>query len=206
MSAHKCYLLSTLSGRKWCREIYTHIKLTHEVFFWFLSCSPRSILQKDTLCISEFTLCFREAPSSAVLLLRTISSAHWCLLMNTCSVLLFRFLRDYLGNTWQNLVHQQRWKGGWQTRKLFSLITLFSCLSLLSVIWDYQKLDYSIFRGCCEEKASRKKRIYKNNLSVIGVTMLQKGNSFLATFIHPVSKSFWEMLSYFNGPHLNILI
>lgn len=138
-----------------------HSYQAHTSFFWFLSWSPWRILQKDTHCVSEYTLCFREAPSSAVLLLRTISSAHWCLLMNTCSVLLFWILRDYLGNTWQNLVHQQGWRGGWQTRKLFSLITLFSCLSLLSVIWDYQKLDCSIFHGCCEEKASRKKGYIK---------------------------------------------
>lgn len=40
-------------------------------------------------------------------------------------------------------------------------ITLFSCLSLLSVIWDYQMLDYNIFHGYCEGKAISKKEHIK---------------------------------------------
>ena len=54
-------------------------------------------------------------------------------------------------------------EGKMSNKNVVGFITLFSCLSLLSVIWDYQMLDYSIFRGCCEEKASREKGYMKIN-------------------------------------------
>lgn len=54
-----------------------------------------------------------------------------------------------------------RVEGKVSNKNIVGFITLFSCLSLLSVIWDYQMLDYSIFHGCCEEKAGREKGYIK---------------------------------------------
>lgn len=137
------YMLSTLSGRQRC-------KLTRELF-----CFTQPIKNFT----EGYTLCFREAPTfaennslSLLVLTNQNNNAEdtftsWSLLRQCLAK--FSILAGVEGNVSNKIV--------------VGFITLFSCLSLPSVIWDCQMLDCSIFRGCCKEKASREKGYIKIN-------------------------------------------
>lgn len=146
MSGYKCYFSSTLSGKE-CAEIPTFTSNLHMIYI-------------ANAFYQELYMCFREAPSF-VLLLRTILSVYWCLLnehiFSNIVLTSWSLLTQYLAkfSTPAGL------EGRVSNKIVVSFITLFSCLSLLSVIWDYQMLGYSIFHGCCEEKASREKGYIK---------------------------------------------
>lgn len=96
------------------------------LFFCFLTCSLSTNLQNGTHCISG-------KHSFALLLLRTIFAAHWCLLVNASSALLFWLLGAYW-KCFAELNTLARVEGGVSNKNGVGFITLFSCLSLLSVI------------------------------------------------------------------------
>lgn len=137
-------------------EKSTFIWSLHELSFCFLSHSLSRTVQKGKLCVSEkHCICTTFAEKHSLNSLMLTDEHIFSIILLTSWSLLRQCLAKF--NTLAAL------EGKVSNKNVVGFITLFSCQSLLSVVWDYRMLDYSIFRGCCEEKASGEKWYIKIN-------------------------------------------